>query len=128
MQTENFNFSTLSYFQKIKMIEANELTDEIMRELARIDRTLMPTIASNENISEQTAQEIFATQCYKSLSSLHTNKNKENILTIQQLEDLDTFIENKSFKQRFTCTTCDERENIDCLVGKANKSYEDSNK
>ncbi len=120
------NLLQLSYFEKVQMIEANKLNDNIMRELAKLDRTLMPIIASNENISHDTAQDIFATQCYKSLSSLQSNKNRENILTPEQIQDLDSFAQNKSFKQHYTCTTCDEREAIDCLVGKANKAYEDS--
>ena len=126
MELENLDLSKISYFDKVKMIEGNKLSDSVMRELAKQDRTLMPVIAANENISKETAQEIFATQCYKSLSSLQTNQNKKNILTTQQIEDLDTFAQNKSFKQHYTCTTCDQREEIDCLVGKANKAYEDS--
>lgn len=126
MELENLDLSKVSYFDKVKMIEANKLSDNVMRELAKQDRTLMPVIAGNENISKETAQEIFATQCYKSLSSLQANENRENMLSSQQIEDLDTFAKNKSFKQHYTCTTCDQREEIDCLVGKANKAYEDS--
>lgn len=118
------NLLQLSYFEKVQMIEANKLNDNIMRELAMQDRDLMPVIASNENISYDTAQDIFVTQCYKSLLSLNANKNRENILTSEQIEDLDSFAQNKSFKQHYTCTTCDQREQIDCLVGKANKTYQ----
>jgi hypothetical protein len=116
----------LPYVQKVEFIENDTLDDISMKELIQDDREVMPIVAVNPNISQETATIIYDSQCYKSLIGLSKNSNKQNLLSQNQLSELDRFVKNRSFQQHYNCTTCDEREQIDCLVGKANKAYEDS--